>query len=136
MEHRDFADWVERYEEAWREPRTLALVGLFTTDATYRTAPFEAPVEGLEAIEALWEREREADEAFTVRWEIVAAERETGVIRVEVDYSAPRSQSYRDLWIVILREDGRCRSFEEWPFWPPGTQGEAATSVPGGGGGR
>lgn len=124
MERRDFRDWIERYEEAWREPGTQALAGLFATDATYRTAPYEDPFEGLEAIEAMWEREREPDEAFEMSWELLAVEERTGVVRVGVDYSSPAQQSYRDLWVIELREDGRASSFEEWPFWPPGSKGE------------
>lgn len=128
MERRDFRDWVERYEAAWREPGTQALAGLFTTDATYRTSPYEDPFEGLDAIEAMWEREREgADEAFTMRWDLVAVEEQTGVVRVSVDYDHPVRQSYRDLWVIELREDGRARVFEEWPFWPPGSKGEWPT---------
>ena len=125
MERRDFRDWVDRYEAAWREPGTQALAGLFATDATYRTSPYEDPFEGLEAIEAMWEREREsADESFTMRWDLVAVEDRTGVVRVSVDYGDPVTQSYRDLWVIELREDGRAHSFEEWPFWPPGSKGE------------
>ena len=40
------------------------------------------------------------------------------VVRVEVSYGDPVRQEYRDLWIVRLAGDGRCASFEEWPFWP------------------
>lgn len=119
MDRRAFADWIERYEDAWREPGTLALAGLFTTDATYRARPYEPVAEGLAEIEAMWERERKGpDEVFAMRWELVAVEDDTGVVRLEVDYGEPLTQSYRDLWIVRLREDGRCCSFEEWPFRP------------------
>jgi hypothetical protein len=41
------------------------------------------------------------------------------VVRVEVTYSAPPGTSWRDLWIVEFDADvpnGRCSSFEEWPF--------------------
>ena len=123
MEHRDFRDWVERYEAAWREPGTQALSGLFATDATYKTSPYEDPFDGLDEIEAMWERERETDEVFAMSWELVAVEDHTGVVRVSVDYTAPKQQSYRDLWVIELREDARARSFEEWPFWPPGSKG-------------
>jgi hypothetical protein len=37
---------------------------------------------------------------------------------VEVSYGDPVRQEYRDLWIVGFAGDGRCASFEEWPFWP------------------
>ena len=132
MERSDFADWVSRYEQAWRTPGTQELAGLFTTDATYRTSPYEAPFEGLEAIERMWEREREdAEEVFSMRSRVIAADGGTGVIRVEVDYGEPSGQSYRDLWVVELREDGRARSFEEWPFWPPGSKGELPASEAG-----
>ncbi len=127
MERRDFRDWVKRYEAAWREPGTQALSGLFATDATYRTAPYEDPFEGLDAIEAMWEREREPGEVFTMGWELVAVEDRTGVVRVSVDYTSPARQGYRDLWVIELREDGRARSFEEWPFWPAGSKGEWPT---------
>lgn len=125
VERRDFEDWVRRYEHAWRQPGTQELAGLFAPDATYRTAPFEPPFESLEEIEAMWGREREGhDEAFEMRADIAAVEDCTGVIRVAVDYGNPVVRSYRDLWIVVLREDGRCTSFEEWPFWPEGSGGD------------
>jgi hypothetical protein len=53
-----------------------------------------------------------------MRHEIVAAEGETAVVRVEVEYGEPRPAEYRDLWIVEFGGDGRCRTFEEWPYWP------------------
>jgi hypothetical protein len=40
------------------------------------------------------------------------------VVRVDVQYGPPDRHEYRDLWIVRFAADGRCREFEEWPFWP------------------
>ena len=92
---------------------------LFTEDASYRMSPYEDSATGLAAIAELWERERQGpDEPFEMRHEIVAVEGDTGVVRVEVAYRHPRPAEYRDLWIVRLGADGRCREFEEWPFWP------------------
>jgi hypothetical protein len=80
-------------------------------------SPYEEPIRGLEAIAALWEREREgADEGFEMAAEIVAVEGDTGVVRVDVSYE--RGTEYRDLWLIRLGDDGRCSDFEEWPFWP------------------
>lgn len=111
--------WLTAYERAWRTAGTEALSGLFTADATYRTAPFEAPFRGLEAIATLWEAEREGpDETFSLDSEIVAVEGDTGVVRVEAHYAGPPPCEYRDLWIVHLEASGRCRAFEEWPFSP------------------
>ena len=82
-------------------------------------SPYAETVHGLAAIGRLWERERQgAEEAFEMSHEVVAVEGDTGVVRVEVHYGEPRRAEYRDLWIVRLDANGRCREFEEWPYWP------------------
>lgn len=110
--------WVAGYEAAWRTPGTEALAGLFTEDATYSKAPYEEPDRGLAAIAELWEDGREGpDEAFAMASEVVAVDGDTAVVRVHVAYAAPHPE-YRDLWVLRFAADGRCASFEEWPFWP------------------
>ncbi len=135
MDRAAFERWIAAYERTWRTPGTEALAELFGPDATYSTAPYEEPYRGLEAIADFWERQREGpDEQFTMTSEIVAADGDTAVARVEVRYRAPRTAEYRDLWVVRLDRDGRCTSFEEWPFAPrdqPGAgwaPGPSATS--------
>jgi hypothetical protein len=111
--------WIELYEHAWRSPGTALLSELFAPEATYSMAPFAEPQRGLEAIERLWEAERDGpDEEFLLGTEIVAVEGDTAVVRVEVRYARP-PRHYRDLWIVRLDDQGRCIAFEEWPFSPP-----------------
>jgi hypothetical protein len=98
---------------------------LFTDDAVYQAAPFDDPLVGLDAIARFWEAEREGpDEIFTLTATIVAAQADTAVARLEVLYGGPPQRTYRDLWIITLAIDGRCRSFEEWPFHP----GQARTA--------
>jgi ketosteroid isomerase-like protein len=123
MDRAALSRWVDAYERAWRAPGVEALDALFTEDATYSTAPYESPHAGLAAIRAMWEAGRSPGEAFSMASEVVAVEGDMGVVRVAVHYTAPRDQDYRDLWIVRLAPDGRCASFEEWPFWPPGSGG-------------
>jgi ketosteroid isomerase-like protein len=113
------AAWVGAYERAWRAPGTSALAGIFTEDASYLQGPYERLVEGLPAIARMWEAEREGPaEAFRMSSGIVAVDGDTTVIRVDVSYGDPVRQEYRDLWIARFAADGRCRGFEEWPFWP------------------
>jgi uncharacterized protein (TIGR02246 family) len=115
----EIAAWVAAYEKAWRTAGTEQLSDLFADDATYLAAPFEEPHLGLGDIAEFWEAEREGpDEPFTMEWEIVAVEGDTGVIRLEVAYGPPSGNTYLDLWIVRLDDTGRCFHFEEWPFWP------------------
>ena len=117
-----FTAWIDAYEMAWRTAGTDALARLFTEEATYRPGPFELTVVGLEAIAEFWEAERDGpEEVFTLSSELVAVQRDTGVARVEVVYAGSRTRTYRDLWVITLVSDGRCRAFEEWPFYPEQT---------------
>jgi ketosteroid isomerase-like protein len=117
MDRIGFEAWIGAYERAWRTAGVEALKELFTEDATYRMSPYAEPVRGLEAIGALWEREREGPgERFEMSYEVVAVDGETGVARIEVAYGS--GAAYRDLWVVRFAANGRCPAFEEWPFWP------------------
>jgi ketosteroid isomerase-like protein len=122
MDRAQLADWVERYERAWRAPGSDALDELFTEDASYSTAPYAEPHRGLDAIREMWDQERDAGEEFSMDAEIVAVDDDRGVVRLTVEYRKPRNQEYRDLWVVRLNGDGRCTEFEEWPFPPPGSE--------------
>jgi hypothetical protein len=111
--------WIAAYERAWRTAGIEGLRDLFTEDATYRTSPYEESAVGLGQIGELWGRERKGhDEEFEMTYEIVAAEADAAVVRVEVQYGPPDRSQYRDLWVMRFAADGRCREFEEWPFWP------------------
>jgi len=117
--HHRVEEWVAAYEHAWRAAGTEGLAELFAEDATYSMGPFEEPAVGLAAIAELWTRERRGPgEEFEMGHEIVALEGDTAVVGVEVRYGPPQHLRYRDLWIVRFGADGRCRRFEEWPFWP------------------
>ena len=119
MDREQVAGWVDAYERAWRAPGTAALAGIFTPGASYRQGPYDEPVTGLAAIGVLWEAEREGPgEVFGMTSDVIAVDGDTAVVRVEVSYGDPVRQEYRDLWIVRFAADGRCASFEEWPFWP------------------
>jgi SnoaL-like domain len=111
--------WVAAYERAWRSPGTGALAGIFTADASYRQGPYDEPVTGLPAIADMWEAERDGPaEVFRMTSDVVAADGDTAVVRVEIRYGDPVRQEYRDLWVLRFAGDRRCASFEEWPFWP------------------
>jgi ketosteroid isomerase-like protein len=123
-------DWIAGYERAWRAPGTEALAELFTEDASYSTAPYESPHRGLDGIGEMWEAERLGpDEEFEMTSEVVAVEGDTGVVKIEVQYRAPKNKEYRDIWIVRLDDAGLCTHFEEWPFWPPDQRGAPAAGA-------
>ena len=71
-----------------------------------------------------WESERDGtDEEFTMSSEVVAVDGDTAVVRVFVEYTTPVAERWRDLWVLRLVPDGRCSSFEEWPFAPEQSDG-------------
>jgi ketosteroid isomerase-like protein len=116
------SQWVAEFEAAWRTPGTAILAQLFTDDAGYQRSPYEQPIVGLQAIGRMWEAERDGpDEVFSLSAKILAVEGEVAVVRAEVSYGDPASQEYRDIWVLRLRDDGRCSWFEQWPFWPDGS---------------
>jgi SnoaL-like domain len=113
------AEWLDGYERAWRTPGTDTLGELFTDGATYSQGPYKETKSGLAEIAEMWEAERDGpDEVFTMRSEILAVEGQTAVARIAVAYGDPVRQEYRDIWVMQFADDGRCSSFEEWPFWP------------------
>jgi len=119
LSRQDASAWIARYERAWRTSGVRDLPQLFTEDAVYRMSPYEEPAAGLAEIGALWECERQGpDEEFTMSHEVVAVDGDTAVVRLEVRYGGSERLQYRDLWVLRFAADGRCRAFEEWPFWP------------------
>jgi hypothetical protein len=124
VDEHSVATWIERYERAWRRAGTDHLSELFAPSAAYRGSPFGVVHRGLTAIAELWERERDGpNERFTLTYEVVAVSDPRAVARLEVRYDPPDGQLYRDLWVLEFADDGRCQSFEEWPFWPAGSKG-------------
>jgi ketosteroid isomerase-like protein len=111
--------WLAGYEAAWRAPGTDGLASLFTPDASYLHSPYEQPVTGLAAIRQMWEDGRDGPgEIFTLTTSILAVDGPAAVVRAEVRYGSPPRQEYRDLWVLQFTDEGRCRWFEEWPYWP------------------
>ena len=112
-------DWIAAYERAWRTPGTECSRQSCAEQASYLQGPYQKAIIGLPVIARMWEAERDGPgEVFHMTSEVVAVEGDTAVARVEVRYGDPADQEYRDLWIMRFAEDGRCNSFEEWPFWP------------------
>jgi hypothetical protein len=127
IDRRQVADWVSRYEAAWRTAGSDSLRELFREDASYRMSPYEEPFVGLDRIGELWEAERRGpDEVFAMSSDIVAVDGDTAVVRVEVAYGDPVDREYRDLWLIRFADDGHAASFEEWPYWP----GQPLTAPP------
>ena len=116
--------WVAAYQRLWRTPGTDRLAELFVADASYLVSLWSDPIVGLAAIAEFWDAERnDSDEQFTVTSDVVAVDGSTAVVLALVEYAAPVSGVWLDLWVLRFADDGRCSSFEEWPFAPSGPDG-------------
>lgn len=116
MDRAGVMEWVRGYEQAWRDGDVTAVERLFTGDARYRRSPYEKDEVGHAAIRGFWRED--AGESFTVTAEPVAVEGRHAVVRLEVHYTGPTTQEYRDLWVLRFADDGRVEDFEEWAYWP------------------
>lgn len=118
MDRNDMTRWIAAYEQAWRTAGTEGLTHLFANDVSYLPSPWAEALSGLDELAPFWDAEREgADEPFDMASEVVAVDGDTAVVRLSVDYQAT-GECWRDLWVLRFGADGRCTSFEEWPFAP------------------
>ena len=110
---------MEAYEGAWRSSGTDQLAELFSPDVTYLPSPWAPALQGLAQLARFWEAERDGpDEQFVLSSEVVAVDGSTAVVRLSVEYQGPDTSRWRDLWVLRFAPDGRCGTFEEWPFAP------------------
>ncbi len=110
---------MEAYERAWRSSGTDHLGELFSPDVTYVPSPWAPALRGLDQLAPFWEAERDGpDEEFVLSSEVVAVDGSTAVVRLSVEYQGPDTSRWRDLWVLRFAPDGRCGTFEEWPFAP------------------
>lgn len=124
----EVANWVGRYERSWRSAGTGHLAELFSPDVTYRPSPWSEALVDLDELGAFWERERDGpDEPFEMVSEVVAVDGDRAVVRVAVEYELDDTRHWRDLWVLEFDPDGRCTSFEEWPFAPDQDDGNDVT---------
>lgn len=117
MDNKGFVDWLHRYGRAWEAYDLEALPALFAEDARYEWTPFDAPLEGIEAIRSAWDRAicNQRDVRFTAR--SLSIEGDAGIAHWTARYIRPATGSEVRLDGVLLAEfgpDRRCRLFREW----------------------
>jgi hypothetical protein len=117
MEGQRFSEWFDRYRDAWRSHDPTEIAALFATEAVYRADPFDPGVVGQEAIVAEWMEvfEEDPDEAFEITHEVVSVTGDVGVVQAWITYTAGANRNdWRNLFIIELDDEERCRSYLEW----------------------
>ena len=111
-------EWLDAYVRAWNTNDPADIAGLFAADATYRGAPYEPGLHGVEAIVADWLRRQDKPGETTFTWRPVAVTDEVAVVEGATAYP---TQVFRNLWVIRLDASGRCRDFTEWWMQEPST---------------
>ncbi|BDZ47627.1 nuclear transport factor 2 family protein [Naasia aerilata] len=113
----DLTAWLEGYLRAWTSNDEADVRALFTESAEYRYEPWEKPIVGADAIVKSWIERQDGPEEWTFEWTAVAREGATAVVEGRTVYLDGRT--YRNLWVIVLEEDGRASSFTEWYMKEP-----------------
>lgn len=117
MDRKDFDKWVQGYITAWKSNDAQDIAALFSEEATYLTQAFREPWAGRENIVKEWlgraDWTGEPQDVWTFNYHWLAIEGDTGVLDGLTDYSG-RNEMFKNIWIIKLEEDGRCREFIEY----------------------
>jgi uncharacterized protein (TIGR02246 family) len=105
------ATWVNGYVRAWNTNDPGEIGALFTEDALYYTAPFRPPWRGREQIVEGWLNRKDEPGETAFDWRPVAVTADVAFIQGTTIYP---TETFSNLWIVRLDDDGRCREFTEW----------------------
>jgi hypothetical protein len=106
--------WMKRYVRAWSSNRKEDIADLFTLDAIYDPQTSETVWEGRDAIVTGWLAIADEPGTWAFEWQTLAETPQVAVVTGRTTYSGERPRTYRNLWIIDLTDDGRCREFSEW----------------------
>jgi ketosteroid isomerase-like protein len=132
MDPEKVARWLSGYIEAWKSYDPEAIGALFSEDVRYRYRPYDAPVEGRQAVVESWLGEGDHEDASTrdeqgtydASYEPVAVEGDVAVATGTSTYTkqpgGPVDTIYDNCFVMRFDADGRCREFTEWFMKRPG----------------
>jgi uncharacterized protein (TIGR02246 family) len=110
--------WLSDYERAWSTDDPAEIAALFTAEARYFTAPYGQPLVGKQEIAEWWVEQGEHSLRWTFEHRIVARDGTLYVIHGKTTYLSPDStakpETYHNLWLVTLDEDGQAADFVEY----------------------
>src|SRR4051794_10245880 len=89
--------WIAGYITAWDSNEPADIRSLFTDDAEYLTAPFEAPRVGVDAILSGWLEDRDEAGDHTFRFHVAGIDGDTAFVTGVTEYLDP-ARTYSNLW--------------------------------------
>ena len=103
--------WIAAYVRAWNTNDPDDIRALFTDDATYYTAPFRPPWVGREDIVEKWLERKDEPGETTFDWSPIVLTDDLAIIQGTTTYP---DETFSNLWVIRLEQDGRCSEFTEW----------------------
>jgi len=113
MEKSDVARWIEGYIQAWNSNDPQDIGQLFTEQAAYYTGPWEQPWQNRRGIVDGWLERKDDPGSFNFRYEVLAADGDTGVVRGWTEYPGS-GRTYSNIWVIRFDEGGQATEFTEW----------------------
>jgi len=122
-------DWLAAYHHAWTTDVPGDVKRLFTADVRYYTAPYQAPLAGIDAVAEYWLGERESEIPWSFEYQVLAQEGDLFVLRAVTTYpggtrDAGGPEVFHNLWLVTMDGD-RVSDFVEY-FMPVPKEDAAA----------
>jgi len=126
MDHADAQEWLERYVAAWNSYDEDAIAALFSEDVVYRYHPYDEGIVGRDAVVASWLGESGTNDASTrddpgtydATYSPVAVDGDDVVATGESSYrdtpDGPVVRVYRNCFVMLFDDAGRCREFTEY----------------------
>lgn len=121
---RDAVDrWLQAYVDGWKTYDPDQIAALFAPDVTYRYHPYDAPIEGRDAVVSSWLGDGDAEGASTrdepgtydADYRAVAVDDHVAVAVGSTRYSEPTGpRVFDNCFVIRFDPEGRCCAFTEW----------------------
>jgi ketosteroid isomerase-like protein len=123
---RDAVDrWLHAYVDAWKTYDSDQIAALFTEDVRYRYHPYDAPIEGRDAVVRSWLSDNDSPGASTLdepgtydaSYRVVAVDDRVAVAVGSTHYRETADSVARvfdNCFVMRFDPDGRCGEFTEW----------------------
>jgi ketosteroid isomerase-like protein len=114
MDRQRVDGWLDGYRRAWEQADTPAVLGLFTTDASYRSHPLRPAHTGHDGVAAYWDRATADQQEVRVRFGDPIVDGD----RVAVEFwtrmrAAGEPVTLVGCLLLTFAADGRCRALRE-----------------------
>lgn len=115
MDRSDVQGWVDRYVRAWGTNDPEDIRTLFTDGCRYFTAPYRDPWSGHDGIVEGWLERKDRQGTWSFEYDVEGIDDEAGLafVRGTTVYHDEKD-TYANLWIIRLQDDGRASEFVEW----------------------